>query len=68
MRSPVSTIEFTLKADEKLYSEVIEGKNLRQSDLYIRFFSAVRGNKEHYDNLGEELIAICVHIKLTHFT
>ena len=62
VRSPVSTIEYTLKADEKLYSEVIEGKNLRQSDLYISFFSAVRGNKEHDDNLGEELIAICVHI------
>ena len=30
--------------------------------MYIRFFSAVRGNKEHDDNLGEELIAICVHI------
>lgn len=56
MKSPVSTIEYTLKADEKLYSEVIEGKNLRQSDLYIRFFAAVRGNKEHDDNLGEELI------------
>ena len=62
MKSPVSTIEYTLKAEEKLYSEVIEGKNLRQSDLYSRFFSAVRVNKEHADNLGEELIAICVHI------
>jgi len=62
VKSPVSTIECTLKADAKLYSEVIEGKNLRQSDLYIRFFNAVRENKEHDDNLGEELIAICVHI------
>jgi hypothetical protein len=62
VKSPVSTIEYTLKADEKLYSGVIEGKNLRQSDLYMRFFSAVRGNKEHDDNLGEELIAVCVHI------
>ena len=62
VKSLVSTIEYTLKAEEKLYSEVIEGKNLRQSDLYSRFFSAVRVNKEHADNLGEELIAICVHI------
>ena len=62
VKSPVSTIEYTLKAEEKLYSEVIEGKNSRQSDLYSRFFSAVRVNKEHTDNLGEELIAICVHI------
>lgn len=62
VKSPVSTIEYTLKVDKKLYSDVIEGKNLRRSDLYIRFFSAVRGNKEHSDNLGEELIAICIHI------
>ena len=62
VKSPVSTIEETLKADEKLTSEVIEGKNLKSSDLYQRFFTAVRGNKEHEDNLGEELISICVHI------
>lgn len=62
VKSPVSTIEDTLKADTKLYSEVIEAKKLKQSDLYNRFFAAVRGNKEHADNLGEELIAICVHI------
>ena len=60
--SPVSTIAETLGADSKLNSEVRAGKNLRASDLYKRFFAAVRGNKEHEDNLGEELIAICVHI------
>lgn len=62
VKSPVSTIQETLKVDGKLHSEVIEGKNLKQSDLYQRFFSAVRGNKEYDDNLGEELISICVHI------
>lgn len=62
VKSPVSTIEETLKMDEKLTSEVIEGKNLKSSDLYQRFFVTVRGNKEHHDNLGEELISICVHI------
>lgn len=62
VRSPVSTIEETLKAEEKLTSEVVEGKNLKSSDLYRRFFTAVRGNKEPEDNLGEELISICVHI------
>ena len=40
----------------------LQGKNLRQSDIYRRFFATVRENKEHADNLGEELIAICVHI------
>lgn len=61
-KCPVSTITETLKTDEKLTSEVLEGKFLKSSDLYQRFFVAVRGNKEHDDNLGEELISICVHI------
>ena len=62
VKTPVSTITDTLKAENKLNSEVIKGKNLKTSDLYQRFFLAVRGNKEHEDNLGEELISICVHI------
>ncbi len=61
-KSPTSTITETLKENTKLMAEVLEGKNLQQSDVYNRFFTAVRGNKEHDDNLGEELIAICVHI------
>lgn len=60
--SPVSTIADTLKSDSKLNSDVREGKKLKDSNLYQRFFSAVRRNKEHEDNLGEELIAVCVHI------
>ena len=54
VKSPVSTITETLKNDEKLTAEVLEGKNLRQSDIYRRFFATVRENKEHADNLGEE--------------
>lgn len=61
-KSPTSTITETLKENTKLMAEVLEGKNLQQSDVYDRFFTAVRGNKGHDDNLGEELIAICVHI------
>lgn len=62
VKTPVSTIADTFKANERLRFEVYEGKNLKASDLYQRFFSAVRGNKEHEDNLGEELIAVCMHI------
>ena len=61
-KRPTGTITDTLKLNDKLNSEVIEGKNLKASDLYQRFFSAVRDNKEHEDNLGEELISICAHI------
>ena len=62
VKSPVSTITETLKENDKLSKELNEGKNLKQSDIYNRFFKSVRGNKEHSDNLGEELIAICLHI------
>lgn len=62
VKSPVSTIEETLKDDKKLTTEVIAGKNIKQSDVYFRFFTAVRKNKEHGDNLGEELMAVCLHI------
>lgn len=61
-KSPTGTITDTLKLNDKLNSEVVKGKNLKASDLYQRFFSAVRSNKEHEDNLGEELISICAHI------
>ena len=62
VKSPVSTIIETLKTNSRLYAEVIAGKNSKQSDIYRRFFAAVRANKEHGDNLGEELIAVCIHI------
>ena len=60
--SPDGEIKETLKNDVKLASEVLEGKNLKVSDLYQSFFIKVRQNKEHHDNLGEELIAVIVHI------
>ncbi len=62
LKSPVSTIEEVFKMDPQLKSEIIGGRNARSSDLYQRFFCTVRGNKEHHDNLGEELISICAHI------
>ena len=61
-KSPTGTITSTLELNDRLYSEVVEGKNLGSSDLYQRFFSTVRNHKEHEDNLGEELLSICVHI------
>ncbi len=62
VKTPVSTITDTIKTDERLYSEVIAGNDLKSADLYRRFCCSVRNNKEHEDNLGEELIAICVNI------
>lgn len=62
IKSPVSTITYTLEQNNRLNDEVIKGKNLESKSIYRRFFTSVRGNKESGDNLGEELLAICLHI------
>lgn len=62
IKSPVSTITETLEHNSNIYNEVIKGRNLENHGVYKRFFEAVRNNKESGDNLGEELLAICLHI------
>lgn len=62
IKRPVSTITDTLEKNNRINNEVIKGKNLDNSGVYKRFFKAVRENKASGDNLGEELIAICLHI------
>ncbi len=62
IKSPVSTITETLEQSDTIRNEVIKGKNLENRGVYKRFFEAVRGNKESGDNLGEELLGICLHI------
>lgn len=62
MKIPVSTITKTLEENSRVHDKIIKGKNLDQGGVYKRFFEAVRANKETGDNLGEELLAICLHI------
>ena len=62
VKGPVSTITETIKKNDGINNEVIKGKNLDNSRVYKRFFEAVRANKESGDNLGEEVLAICLHI------
>ncbi|MCI9337817.1 MAG: hypothetical protein HFH93_09795 [Lachnospiraceae bacterium] len=62
LKSPVSTITRVLEEDRSLRDEVVKGKNRDRGGLYGDFFAKVRGNKESQDNLGEELLAICLHI------
>lgn len=62
MKKPVSTITETLERDDKLKNELIKGKNLEHRDIFPRFFQRVRAGKTAGDNLGEELLAICLHI------
>ena len=58
---PVSTIAKTLLEDEGLRN-IVEEKSKNTQDFYTRFFSGVRNNKESGDNLGEELLAVCLHV------
>lgn len=62
IKGPVSSISETLEKNANIKKEVINGKNLENSGVYKRFFEAVRANKETGDNLGEELLVICLHI------
>ena len=62
LKGAVSTITEVLENDDDLKKEVINGRNIGDRDIFKRFFGAVRGNKEADDNLGEELLAICLHI------
>lgn len=61
-KSPISTITNMLEDNAELSEEILDGKRLNHSDLYFRFFSIARDNKEKGDNLGEELIGICTFI------
>lgn len=62
VKHPTSTITETLKSNQALNDEVIKGHDVSDGLLYQRFFSAVRANKQEADNLGEEMIALCLHI------
>lgn len=62
IKRPVSTITETLECNSSLYDEVMKGRNLEHRGVFKHFFEAVRAKKESGDNLGEELLAICLHI------
>ncbi|MBQ4284257.1 MAG: hypothetical protein IJB96_10070 [Lachnospira sp.] len=62
VNNPVSTIKETLEQYANIHNEVVKKRNLDNSGVYNRFFQTVRNNKESGDNLGEELLGICLHI------
>lgn len=59
---PVSSIKDMLRANPRVNREVVCGKGLDSSGVYSRFFQAARGVKESGDNLGEDLLAICLQV------
>jgi hypothetical protein len=62
IKGPVSTITKTLEENRVLNDIVVKGRNLDNKSIYNSFFTTVRANKESADNLGEELLGICLHI------
>lgn len=62
IKDPISTITETIEQNDGIHDEVIKGRRLDNRGAYKRFFEAVRENKKAGDNLGEELLAICLHI------
>lgn len=61
IKRPTGTIEDTLKSESDLMHQIIKG-NVVDGTLYDRFFHCVRMNKQSGDNLGEELITICIYL------
>ncbi len=62
VKTMTGTVQSTLKGDTTLMNKVLVFNNVSDKGLYQQFFVSVRNNKEQGDNLGEELVAICVHL------
>lgn len=60
-KSKTGNIEQTIGQDMKLKKALFEAKECKDSKLAEKMFKAVRMSKESGDNMGEEMIAICVH-------
>lgn len=62
VKCPAGTITKTLKMNRELRRDILETEENADKDLMQRFFREVRKNKETGDNLGEELLVVCVHM------
>ena len=61
-KSKTGTVEKVLTIDSALKKELLVDDTNSDKTLAKRFFEKVRLNKVSEDNLGEELISICVHM------
>lgn len=59
---PTSTIRESIKASKVLTALIGDGVISGDKDLCSLFFSTVKKNKQHQDNLGEQLIGICLYM------
>ena len=56
------SIEVALEQDAVLRQEVLISYSQQDKFLGRRFFEGVRANKQAGDNLGEELLCVCLHL------
>lgn len=61
-KSKVGTVEETLKLDSALRDSIFVNSCTNAKKIYADFFKKARSKKESEDNLGEELIIICIHV------
>lgn len=61
VKSTAGTISKVYNSEKQLREEIMTRHNT-DSTLFARFFEEVRKNKESGDNLGEEMIAVCIHM------
>ena len=60
-KSKVGTVELVINQDAELKRFLLEGNECKDGKLADKLFQKVRGSKSSGDNLGEELLAICIH-------
>ena len=61
-KSKEGAVERTFERNPSLKQELLGNTIRKEGSLMERFFQEVRSNKVSGDNLGEELIAICMHM------
>lgn len=61
-KSKEGAVERTFERNPSLKQALLTNTISKESSLVKRFFQEVRNNKVSGDNLGEELIAICMHM------
>ena len=62
VKTSTGTVQSTLNEYPSLKNDLLGANKITSHQLFEQFFVAVRKNKEQGDNLGEEILAICVHL------
>lgn len=61
-KSKLGVTEIMLDKNRILANKILKGEEINERRLVSEFFKTVRNSKMPGDNMGEELLAICVHM------